>query len=68
VSDVPYAPAVYTPRGADCGPLGLPAEAPNTFRTQLNSFSVRHVSEGAGHLSRYMFSVIGRSRFLTETS
>ena len=43
-------------------------EPSNTFRTQLNSFSVRHVLEVAGHLSRHMFPVIGRNRFLTETS
>jgi hypothetical protein len=43
-------------------------EASNTFRTQLNSFSVRHVLEVAGHLSTHMFPVIGCSRFLTETS
>ena len=42
--------------------------ASTTFRSRLNSCSVRHVSEGAGHLSRPMFPVIGRNRFLTETS
>ena len=46
----------------------LGGEASNTLRTQLNSFSVRHVFQVAGRLSTHMFPVIGRNRFLTETS